>query len=114
MVEDAVLLWLEEDSPLEELDIGVIDEGVETIPVDVDDTWFDKSELGEFGKAEVGDVAEIGLGEDVELDDLVDDEVDAVSPFALADVADICEPELVEDDEVDEMFEIEELSRDVG
>lgn len=38
MVEDAVLLWVEGYNPLEELDMGVIDESVETIPVNVDDT----------------------------------------------------------------------------
>ena len=38
MVEDAVLLWLEEGNPSEELDMGVVDESRETIPVDVDDT----------------------------------------------------------------------------
>ncbi|KAI4279443.1 MAG: hypothetical protein LQ337_000254 [Flavoplaca oasis] len=53
----------------------------------------------EFGKAEV----RLGLGKDVELEEPVDDEVDAVSPFGLVDVADICEPEVVEDDEVDEV-----------
>ncbi|KAL8977544.1 MAG: hypothetical protein Q9205_006672, partial [Flavoplaca limonia] len=113
-LEDAILLWLEGDNPLEELDMGVFDESVEIIPVGVDDTWFDKSELGEFGKAEVGDVADIGLGENVELDELVNDEVDAVSPFALVDVADICDSEMVGDDEVDEVLKIEEVSRDVG
>ncbi|KAL8885125.1 MAG: hypothetical protein Q9215_006967 [Flavoplaca cf. flavocitrina] len=95
MIEDAVLLWLEEDNPLEELDMGVFDES-------------------EFGKAEVGNAAEIGLGEDVELDELVYDEVDAVSPFALVDVADICDSEVVGDDEVDEALKKEEVSRDVG
>ncbi|KAL9628074.1 MAG: hypothetical protein Q9204_006131, partial [Flavoplaca sp. TL-2023a] len=104
--EDAVLLWLEEDNPLEELDMGVGDESVETMPVDVDAIWFDISELGEFGRDEVGEVAEIGLGED--------DEIDAVPPFALVDVADICDPEVVEDDEFNEVLKIEELSRDVG
>ncbi|KAL8986330.1 MAG: hypothetical protein Q9205_000216 [Flavoplaca limonia] len=88
----------------EELDMGVNDENVEAIPVDVDDTGFDRSELGEIGKAEVGEVAEIGLGKNVELDELVDNKVDAVSPFGLVDVADICEPEVVEDDGIDEVL----------
>ncbi|KAL9624487.1 MAG: hypothetical protein Q9204_007866 [Flavoplaca sp. TL-2023a] len=60
--------------------------------------------LDEFGKAEVGEVAEIGLGKNVELDELVDNKVNAVSPFGLVDVADICEPEVVEDDGIDEVL----------
>ncbi|KAL8895309.1 MAG: hypothetical protein Q9192_003716 [Flavoplaca navasiana] len=74
----------------------------------------DEVKLYEFGKADVRDAAEIGLGGDVELDELVDDEVDAVAAIALVDVADICESEVVEDDEVDEVLKIEELSRNVG
>ncbi|KAL8894869.1 MAG: hypothetical protein Q9192_004001 [Flavoplaca navasiana] len=74
---------------------------------------IERSELGEFGKAEVGEVTEIGLGKNVELDELVDDEVDVVSPFGLVDVADICEPGVVEDDEIDEVLIEEEVVLDM-
>ena len=53
------------------------------------------------------------MGKNVELDELVDNKVDAVSPFGLVDVADICEPEGVEDDGIDEVLIEEDVVVDM-
>lgn len=48
---------------------------------------------------------------DVEINELVDEKLDTVSPFTLDDIAKIRVFEMVEDREVDELLEINKLPR---
>ncbi|KAL8995873.1 MAG: hypothetical protein Q9169_004481 [Polycauliona sp. 2 TL-2023] len=110
--EEAVLLWPDEDDPLEVLGTGGLDEAVEIVPMDVEDTT---DGLDEDGEAEVGDVVEVWVDEDVEGDELANEEVDEVSPFEVGEMIEFCEVEGVEDKEVDkEEVKLEEPPWVVG
>ncbi|KAL8670657.1 MAG: hypothetical protein Q9168_004819 [Polycauliona sp. 1 TL-2023] len=106
--DEAVLLWLDDDDPLEGLDTGALDEIVEVVPPGIDKVGRDSVGLSTAGVVEDVDVVEDGLVEDVG-----NDELDAVSPFALVDVLELSEVEAVGDNEVSEEVGPEGIPRAV-